>query len=231
MLEVGPGSGFTAFRLARTIQHLTLVEVAPEAVSALSEALRDLPNVQLVRADVTSPDFSELLGQGFDAVYGLDVFEYVLDPAACLANLAAVLRAGGEMLLTYPNVPPPIGDGVTWFTQPGDLDRLLRQAGFRRWQVLTVRLRPAAGWLYSALHEWPLRLYRHLRGSSPDDRPQTYDRTWAFRHRQHLLRYRLPLHVVWAMLGGMIRLGGDVFEAEPATNDILGRQLMIRAWR
>lgn len=33
VLEIGPGSGFTAFRISRMVRHVTLVDVAPQAVT------------------------------------------------------------------------------------------------------------------------------------------------------------------------------------------------------
>src|SRR5437660_489577 len=50
VLEVGPGSGFTAFRLARQVRHLTLVEIAAEVLAVLRQQLRHLPNIHYVCA-------------------------------------------------------------------------------------------------------------------------------------------------------------------------------------
>ncbi len=231
VLEIGPGSGFTAFRLARRVQQVTLLDVAEETVDELRHRLRVLTNLTCVRDDVARPGLLDRIGGGFDAAFGLDVFEYVVDPAVCLQNLAAVLRPGGELLLTYPNVPPPLGDGVTYFARSEDLVRLLVQAGFREWRISAARIRPWARVTYGLLHEWPLGAYRRLRGRSRDDRPQTYESTWAFKHRQRLMRYKVPLHLMWLVLGWVMRLGGPIFADEPVTGAILGRQLVIRAWR
>jgi SAM-dependent methyltransferase len=231
VLEIGPGSGFTAFRLARVVRSVTVADVAAEAVAALEQDLAGAVNVRCVVADVTAPDFTDRVGRGFDAAFGLDVFEYVTDPAACLQNLADSLRAGGELLLTYPNVPPPVGDGVTYFERTGDLDVLLEKAGFRRWEIGIVRLRPWAAGVYRALHERPLALYRRLRARERVGRPQTYEATWAFRHGRRLLRYKLPVHAAWLGLDLLMRAGGAFFSHSPASGPILGQQLLIRAWR
>ncbi len=231
VLEIGPGSGFTAFRLAREVRGLTLVDTVAEVVAELKKALKDHRNLTVVQADATGPDLSRHWEQGFDAVFALDVFEYLVDPAACLVNLADLLRPGGQLLLTYPNVPPPLGDGVTYFPRREELEQLLNQAGFRKWEIFAVRLRPGATAIYRVLHEWPLRLYRALRGGDRDARPQSYEGTWAFQHRQRLFRYRVPLHLFWLALERTMRLGGDVFRAESIADGILRRQLVIRAWK
>jgi len=107
VLEVGPGSGFTAFRLARQVRQLTLVEIAAEVIAVLREQLRHLPNIQYVCADLAQPGLvAHTQKQGFDAAFALDVLQYVVDPAAALRNLRDVLRPGGKLLLSYPNIPP-----------------------------------------------------------------------------------------------------------------------------
>ncbi len=63
LLEVGPGSGFTAFRLSRVVNRLTLVEFAPEATSELTRRLRGLSNVRCVCADICQPGLEGLLGE------------------------------------------------------------------------------------------------------------------------------------------------------------------------
>lgn len=231
VLEIGPGSGFTAFRLARQVRKLTLVDVAEPTVAELQRQLRELSNVQFFCADLSHPALAERLRQEFDTVFGLDVFEYVVNPGVCLRNLAEVLRPGGTLLLTYPNVPPPVGDGVTYFPRLAELERLLEKAGFRDWIVFAIRLRPFAAGTYGLLHETPLALYRRFRSGSSGTRPQTYEATWAFQNRERMLPFKVLLHVWWAVLEGAIRLGGNPFQAEPATDGILGRQLVIRAWR
>jgi SAM-dependent methyltransferase len=231
VLEVGPGSGFTAFRLARHVRSITLVDVAPRALEELRRTLGHLPNVRFVCADVTATDLGGRLERTFDAAFGLDMFEYVTDPAACLRNLASVLRPGGELFLTFPNVPPPAGDGVTWFTDLAALEAMLADAGFTGWHIFAVRQRRFSAAVYTALHEWPLGAYRRLREGDKRARPQIYEATWAFQHRRWPLPVKAGLHLFWAVLGWTMRLGGDVFAAEPVGLQPLGRQLVIRATR
>lgn len=231
VLEVGPGSGFTAFRLARRVPRIVLLEVAGESIEDLRHNLLEVAGVTVVHDDIARPGLLDRLGGGFDAAFALDVFEYVVDPAACLENLAAVLRPGGELLLSYPNVLPPAGDGVTYFTRAGDLAALLERAGFTRWSIHAVEFRPWARVTYILLHEVPLGLYRRLRASQRGDRPQTYENTWAFRNRRRLGRYKIPLHLTWLFVAWVMRRGGPCFATCSVDDGIVGRQLVIRAWR
>jgi SAM-dependent methyltransferase len=231
VLEIGPGSGFTAFRLARQVRSLTLVDVAARSLTRLRKQLQFLASVRCVCADPAQPGLVTELNEKFDAVFALDVFEYVVDPAACLQNIFQVLRSSGELFLTFPNVPPPVGDGVTYFSQKSELADLLGRAGFGHWEIFAVRQRRFARWVYSVAHEFPLRVYRQLRSGAPYGRPQTYEGTWAFKHMEKLARYKMPLHFFWFLVGQAMRLGGNTFEAELVSEEILGRQLVIRAWK
>lgn len=229
VLEVGPGSGFTAFRLACHVRRMTLFDVAPSALEELRWTLGRIPNVSFVCGDVAALDFTERLERQFDIAFGLDVLEYVRDPGACLRNLAAVLRPGGELFLTFPNTTPPAGDGVTWFTDLAELEAMLSTAGFARWAIFAVRPRRFAAAVYAVLHEWPLSAYRRMRSGEGQVRPQIYEATWAFRHRKRLRRVKVALHLYWTVLDRVMRLGGDIFAAEPVDIQPLGRQLVVRA--
>ena len=231
VLEVGPGSGFTAFRLARAVRRMTLVDVSVEVLAELRSQLDHLGNLRFIPADISRPGLPDKLSEKFDVAFGLDVFEYIADPAACLRNLAEVLRPGGELFLSYPNVPPPAGDGVTYFSRTEEIESLLTNAGFSEWKTFVVRFRPLAAGIYRVLHERPLEIYRRMRSGNQDIRPQIYEDTWAFRCRTKMLPYKVPLPAYWAAVEAAMRTSGDLFATEPATDGILGRQLVIRAWR
>lgn len=232
VLEIGPGSGFTAFHLARQVRRLMLVDIADECIEELRSNLSSLSNLELVCANVCAPLFRDRVTRTFDQAFALDVFEYVPDPLACLRNLASVLHPEGELFLSYPNVPPAQGgDGVTYFFDLSELEALLHDAGFRRWEIFAVKMRPYAEVVYSLLHNLPLKFYRLVRRSNGAELPQTYEATWAFRHRGRLQRYRVLLNMLWAVIGFALRLGGDVFARVDGSSDILGKQLVIRAWR
>jgi SAM-dependent methyltransferase len=231
VLEIGPGSGFTAYWLSRVVKSMTLLDVTSETIAELHKELQPNAGLSLVAADITREGLAIRLRQQFDAAFGLDVFEYLADPATSLHNLAEVLRPGGQLFLAFPNVPPPQGDGVTYFNRLDEIEGLLEQAGFLRWDVFTVRPRPFATAAYQLLHERPLAILRSMRRIDRDSRPQTYERTWAFRHRLHLNRFKFLLHLYWTWLGRVIRLGGPVFTHESATDEILGEQIVIRAWK
>ncbi len=231
VLEIGPGSGITAFRLARHIRHLALLDVAPANIAQLREAFGVIPNVSFICADICKPGLTDLVGRRFDAVYGLEVFEYLPNPGVCLENIAALLRVGGRLLLLFPNYPPPRSPGIACFPTRSELDRLLSEAGFANWRVYALQLRPYARMLYEHLHEQPLRVYRRMRSHGVASRPLTYDGTWAFRQRPRVELFKVPLHAAWAALALAMRLGGNCFERTLLKDDIMNRNLLLVAER
>lgn len=231
VLEIGPGSGFTAFRLSRRVRHITVADATEEPIADLRSKFQNRPNVRCICTDIGIQCSPALLGERYDVAFGLDVFEYVTDPRRALANLAAVLRPGGELFLSYPNVPPPAGDGVNYFETAEELERMLHEAGFQRWTIFAIRLKPYAASTYHILHEMPLQMYRRLRNNNPAGKPQTYDGVWFFQNRRSLNRYRAGAHFAWLVMGRILRLGGDVFALRPLSGNLFGNQLVIRAWK
>jgi SAM-dependent methyltransferase len=230
VLEIGPGSGSTAFGLSRLVRHMTLADATPEPVSELQNKFRQQPNIRCLCADIGMHGLMGVIEGRYDIAFGLDVFEYVRDPRRALANLAELLRPNGELFLSFPNVPPPLGDGVTYFERSDELERMLHEAGFRKWAISAVRLNPYAACVYRILHETPLRIYRRLR-SNPAGKPQTYDAVWAFHNRRVLEHYKVPVHLLWMLIRGILYFGGDVFVSRPVNGNIFGHQLVIRAWK
>jgi 2-polyprenyl-3-methyl-5-hydroxy-6-metoxy-1,4-benzoquinol methylase len=231
-LEIGAGSGYTSYCVARQADHLTIADYAEVTLADLRGKLGTIPNISFERADLSKPNLDQSLGKSFDFMYGLDMFEYVPDAQCGLTNIASLLRPGGVMFMTFPNQLPPIGDGVTRYSTLDELESQLRVAGFSRWEVFTVKQTSYAAAVYTVMHEWPLSLYRRLRGSgSREDLPQTYEETWAFKNRGKLQAIKPLIHSYWALLNIVLKLGGRVFRASAATQDLLGHQLVIRAWK
>lgn len=240
LLEIGPGSGYTAHHLSGWPVDLTLIEQARAVAARLDQHFqRPTPgragSVRCFQADACQPGLAARLRQAgladrYEFAYALDMFEYARQPAVCLANAASLLEPGGELFLTFPNQLPPRGDGVTRFLSLAAPNLMLGQAGFRRWQVFRVRLRPWAAVLYKTAHEAPMWAYRRLRGPAPAERPQTYDGTWAFQQSVRLERHAAALEAAWRILGAALRAGGPCFAARAMRRGSVAGQWVIRAW-
>jgi SAM-dependent methyltransferase len=123
VLEIGCGSGGTMswLRRIRIVRHAIGMELVPavadQARSAFDEVVcGDIETVPL-------PDGP------FDLVLALDVLEHLADPWAMVARLKLVLRPGGTLLVSIPNVAnaavvlPLLLKGRWRYTDAGLLDR------------------------------------------------------------------------------------------------------------
>jgi SAM-dependent methyltransferase len=227
VLEIGPGSGFTAFRLARHVRHLTLLDIAKGAIQTLKDGLGGIPNLKFVCADVCAPELPNVLAGRFDAVFGLAVLDLLPDSGTCLKNLGALLRPGGSLLLQFPNYPPPRGRGVTYFRNRDELDRLMEAAAFESWEIFALSLRPYPGLIYRSLYDAPLRAFRKLRRGYMEQRPLSYDCTWTFQRGGRLSRYRWFVHSAWGFLTLVTRLGGECFELRALDGEVLNHNLLL----
>jgi 2-polyprenyl-3-methyl-5-hydroxy-6-metoxy-1,4-benzoquinol methylase len=231
VLEVGPGSGFTAFRWAPQLARLTLLDVAPGNIARLRAALGGVPNLDFVCADICKPDLAGVLASRFDALYCIEVLELVPDPGAALRNMAALVRPGAPVLIQFPNYPPPRNPGISYFATRAELAQHMAEAGFSEWSPHALRLTPHAQRLYNAFHERPLALYRRLRRRGGQDHPLVYDQTWAYQRGRGLGPYKLALHTAWMILSAAMRAQGDCFERIPLADDILNQNLLLLARR
>ncbi len=231
VLEIGPGSGITAFRLERCVRQIFLVDASPLNIARLQRTLGNAARFSMHSVDVCAPNLGQILGRQFDAIYALEVFEYISQPGKCLNNLAAMLKPGGRLLLQFPNYPPSKTGGVSYFEAKRELDQLMEAAGFEQWRFYALKLRPGAQAFYSFFHERPLRLYRRLREHNGDSKPQTYQETWAFRKSSGIERLRIPLNAAWMLLGALVRLAGNAFEVRWLEENIKDCNLLVLARR
>jgi SAM-dependent methyltransferase len=227
VLEVGPGAGFTAYRLAPQVRHIALLDIASETILQLRKKLASVPNVKAVCADACSPDLAATVGGPFDAVVSLDMFQFVGNPQTCLRNFASMLAPGGRLLLQWPNYPLQKTKAVTYIRSKREIDRMVQSAGFKQWTVHALHLRPYASVLYREFHERPLALYRRLRSHNGVEAPQNFDQTWTFQRGQKLERCKWLLHLSWAGLISAMRLGGDCFQCHPVGEKLDGNLLLL----
>ena len=231
VLEVGPGTGFTAYTLLPKLEQLTLVDFAEETLTDLRQVLGSYRTIRYVQADICKPGLAARLGDTYEFVFGLDMFECVPDGDRGLENLASVISRTGVLFLTFPNFAPPRGEGLTWYAHRVDLEKSLERAGFRRWEIYSVSLKPYASAVYRLMHEWPLRFHRQFRKTGESDTPQTYEGTWAFQNRKRLRKIKPFIHLYWMLMSSLLRLGGDPFKSEPVQEEILSKQLVVIGWK
>ena len=100
VLDVGCASGYLAEALGRNGCRVSGVEYDPTEAEKARPFL-----VDLVVADLNEVDLAgQLPGASYDAIVFGDVLEHLLDPDAVLTSSLALLREGGSIVISIPNV-------------------------------------------------------------------------------------------------------------------------------
>jgi len=98
VLDVGCGTGSMS-KLVRDLRHATVIGIEPNPERAGLARQRGID----VHVGVLNAQTSATLGD-FDAVVFADVLEHLEDPAATLRTARSVLRRGGVVVASVPNV-------------------------------------------------------------------------------------------------------------------------------
>ncbi|MBT2383259.1 methyltransferase domain-containing protein [Streptomyces sp. ISL-11] len=163
VLDVGPGQGTQALRLARAGHEVTGLESDPRMVAAVREALTAEPEGIQERMRIVEGDGRDagahFLPGSFDIVLCHGVLMYVSAPDPMLAGLARVLAPGGLLSLVVRNAdalamrPGLAGDwdtALAAFDSPAYTNRLGLEVRADRLETLTATL---AG-IGAPLHAW-----------------------------------------------------------------------------
>lgn len=115
ILDLGAGSGALSQRLSDMGHHVTAMDIVEENFRLAGE-------IGFVKADLND-NFSMVLNDPFDAVMAVEIMEHLENPRKFLRECRNVLRAGGYLVLSTPNVDNPLSKGMFlksgtyhWFT-------------------------------------------------------------------------------------------------------------------
>lgn len=173
--DVGCGGGLLSEALAQAGASVTAIDLAPEVIEVARLHLHETRAVAGAALDVdyrlcAAGALARDLPAAFDVVCCMELIEHVPDPAALVADLAALLKPGGKLFLSTLNRTPtsflaaiigaeyvarllPRGThDYRRFLRPSELAALLRRAG--------MTLDELAGIAYNPLNR-TARLSRH----------------------------------------------------------------------
>ena len=154
MLELGPATGYFTRYL---YEELECVVDAVEISSEMAEQARPWLN-RLVVGDIEQLDFDVFGGESYDVIVCADVIEHLRDPWRISGQLASLIKDGGRLLLSVPNVGYmgvllDLLQGSFRYRDEGLLDRthlrfftieslrdLLEKSGWHLWSVEQVNL-------------------------------------------------------------------------------------------
>jgi 16S rRNA (adenine1518-N6/adenine1519-N6)-dimethyltransferase len=115
VLEIGPGLGALTRHLADAAGRVVAVELDDRLIPILRDELRDVPNVQVLHADILAVAPGELVGEPYIVVANLPYYI----TAAILRHLVESLPRPTRMVLT---VQREVAERLT--AKPGDLSLL-----------------------------------------------------------------------------------------------------------
>jgi ubiquinone/menaquinone biosynthesis C-methylase UbiE len=103
-LELGAGNGVQSETIAKHSKQLICTEIDEKSYSWLGQSLLDrkLANVEYRICD--AQDLSQFGDKSFDLIYSSNMLEHIPDLHKCLAECRRVLKDGGIMLHTMPNL-------------------------------------------------------------------------------------------------------------------------------
>ncbi|MDQ0376873.1 class I SAM-dependent methyltransferase [Amycolatopsis thermophila] len=131
VLEAGCGEGYGAGLIAETAESVLAFDYDQPTTEHVA---RRYPQVWTARGNLVQLPLRE---RSVDVVANFQVIEHLWDQGAFLAECLRVLRPGGRLLVTTPNrltftpdSDTPLNPFHTRELAPGELDSLLREAGF-----------------------------------------------------------------------------------------------------
>lgn len=95
----------------------------------------------------------------FDAVFCLEVFEYVFDPVRALQNIYDMMSNDSYAVISFPSIYPvhnPVEIDYLRYTKAG-IEYLLKNTGFTKWEIVPRRA--------TAVHE--LQAFYRVEGMHP----------------------------------------------------------------
>ena len=102
ILDLGAGRGYMACRLAQRLREKGRDPAAQIMACDLSDTHYQCSSVPFQKIDANAP--LPFLENSFDAVYAIEVFEHLGSPFDAMAEIHRILKPGGLIVLSVPNV-------------------------------------------------------------------------------------------------------------------------------
>ncbi len=132
--DIGAGSGYFTFRLARHIGdtgRVYAVDVNPDLVVHLNRRVRELQLTNVVTI-LSTPDDPLLRDASIDRFFICDTWHHIADHARYLALLKKMLKPGGQIvMIDFKKAQTPIGPPMEMRIARDDLLEEMEANGFR----------------------------------------------------------------------------------------------------
>ena len=124
VLEIGSGEGYGIQELASKTEHYIAVD---KYNTNISDELMNKNNITFIQSEV--PPLKDIEENSIDFVVSFQVIEHIQEDNQFLAEIQRVLKPGGELILTTPNIKMSLSRNPWHIREysPKDIDELLKK--------------------------------------------------------------------------------------------------------
>ncbi len=131
--DIGAGSGYFSFKLARTADKVIALDIDPNALDYINDQKAIVGDwSKNIEARLTPPDVPNLLNEEVDLALVVNTFNYIPEKASYFSRLLEGLKPGGKLLIIdFKKGNIPVGPADAYKTEAKEIRTLIRKAGFR----------------------------------------------------------------------------------------------------
>jgi SAM-dependent methyltransferase len=204
--EIGIGTGYACFRMARKARRVLGVDVAAPLLESLEPYRRRFPNLEFLCAHVGVERPPERWRGRVDRLFSVDTVQYVEPVEGFFRFARDLLAPTGRAVIAFHNELPEKIGGRNHFADRDELEAAFRGAGMELEDLLAADY---TGWFrFVHRHFWsrPKRWFygKHLDRSGDD--PQVFSDTVAFDLIRKERAVGWPVRVYTAVVMEILRL-------------------------
>lgn len=132
--DIGAGSGYFTFKLAKTAEKVIALDIDPKAleyIESQKEIVGEWSNN--IEARLTPPDVPNLLTDEADLVLIVNTYSYIPNKEIYFPRLLQGMKVGGTLVIVdFKKGDIPVGPADEFKTDPKDVRSSLRKASFRK---------------------------------------------------------------------------------------------------
>ncbi len=137
VVDIGAGSGYFTFKLAKAAEKVIALDIDPLALEYIEEQKEVLGNwTSSIETRLTEPNQPELKEQEVDAVLVVNTFAYIPEQEKYFKRLTKGLKVNGTLLIVdFKRGDIPVGPAENFKIDPSEVRRILRMAGYKNINV------------------------------------------------------------------------------------------------
>lgn len=128
VVDIGAGSGYFSFKLAKNAKKVIALDVDPNALEYINEQKKIVGDWSTnIEARLTPPDVPNLLPEEADKILIVNTYTFLPDKVKYLVRLRDGMKDGGQLVIVdFKQGDIPVGPTDTFKQHPGDVVAELR---------------------------------------------------------------------------------------------------------